>query len=184
MKPRPMRFLPLRPTALHTIMRHYLRVGRFANIICFSLYSFRGIWSKTTIYQFHSIPFPLQEELDLSAPNKSAMLSLPNEKKWQIYCSQKGPAEGGGGSALGTQPEPYIEKVNALAMVGTAGLTAEGAPTGFGPWNTADAPRKLQFPLKFEPLIQRGAIFSAIGADDEIDVNCRSKGGLISGELI
>ena len=69
------------------------------------------------------------------------MLSLPNEKKWQIYCSQKGPAEGGGGSALGTQPEPYIEKVNALAMVGTsteyrvygtAGLS-KGAPTGFSP---------------------------------------------------
>ena len=60
------------------------------------------------------------------------MLGLPNEKKWQIYCSQRGTADDGGGgggggpgsrrhgnprSALDTQPEPYIEKVNALAMV-------------------------------------------------------------------
>lgn len=33
--------------------------------------------------------FYLQEELDLTAPNKAAMLSLPSEKKWQIYCSKK-----------------------------------------------------------------------------------------------
>jgi hypothetical protein len=33
--------------------------------------------------------FCLQEELDLTAPNKAAMLSLPSEKKWQIYCSRK-----------------------------------------------------------------------------------------------
>ena len=102
----------------------------------------------------------LQEELDLSAPNKAAMLGLPKEKKWQIYCSQVdcyylvlivskfnieicsqraaagaaegeegGPGSGGHGgrgrlpgrggtrSALDTQPEPYIQKVNALAMV-------------------------------------------------------------------
>ncbi|KAJ9593651.1 hypothetical protein L9F63_014829, partial [Diploptera punctata] len=31
----------------------------------------------------------LVEELDLTAPNKAAMLSLPSEKKWQIYCSRK-----------------------------------------------------------------------------------------------
>lgn len=31
----------------------------------------------------------LQEELDLTATNKAAMLSLPSEKKWQIYCSRK-----------------------------------------------------------------------------------------------
>ena len=50
------------------------------------------------------------------------MLGLPNEKKWQIYCSQRGAADCPGqprSSALDTQPEPYIEKVNALAMVST-----------------------------------------------------------------
>ncbi|KAJ8882031.1 hypothetical protein PR048_018519 [Dryococelus australis] len=31
----------------------------------------------------------LVEELDLTATNKAAMLSLPLEKKWQIYCSRK-----------------------------------------------------------------------------------------------
>jgi hypothetical protein len=62
-----------------------------------------------------------QEELDLSAPNKSAMLGLPKEKKWQIYCSQRGSGSGSGDGRgrLETQPEPYIEKVNALCMVRT-----------------------------------------------------------------
>lgn len=31
----------------------------------------------------------LVEELDLSAVNRTAMMSLPNEKKWQLYCSQR-----------------------------------------------------------------------------------------------
>lgn len=31
----------------------------------------------------------IQEELDLTAPNKAAMLELPEEKKWQIYCNKK-----------------------------------------------------------------------------------------------
>ena len=56
------------------------------------------------------------EELDLSAPNKSAMLGLPNEKKWQIYCSQKG-SQPGGETNLSNDPEVYIEKVQALSMV-------------------------------------------------------------------
>jgi hypothetical protein len=38
----------------------------------------------------------LQEELDLTAPNKAAMLSLPSEKKWQIYCSRKKVGASGG----------------------------------------------------------------------------------------
>jgi hypothetical protein len=37
----------------------------------------------------HFALYPFQEELDLTAPNKAAMLSLPDEKKWQIYCSRK-----------------------------------------------------------------------------------------------
>ncbi|XP_059086529.1 disheveled-associated activator of morphogenesis 1-A-like isoform X3 [Tigriopus californicus] len=57
----------------------------------------------------------LVEELDLSAPNKSAMLSLPNEKKWQIYCSQKG--KQGADTNLSNNPETYIEKVKELAMM-------------------------------------------------------------------
>lgn len=34
----------------------------------------------------------LVEELDLSAPNKTAMLSLPIEKKWQIWASRRLPS--------------------------------------------------------------------------------------------
>ena len=68
-----------------------------------------------------SLPSFLQEELDLSAPNKSAMLGLPNEKKWQIYCSQqKGENTTGSGSGdtnLSNDPEVYIEKVQALSML-------------------------------------------------------------------
>lgn len=38
---------------------------------------------------FNDTLFTMQEELDLTAPNKAAMLELPEEKKWQIYCSKK-----------------------------------------------------------------------------------------------
>ena len=47
-----------------------------------------GLQKSLLFYPF--LNFIFQEELDLSAPNKTAMLSLPQEKKWQIYCSQKG----------------------------------------------------------------------------------------------
>ncbi len=30
-----------------------------------------------------------QEELDLTPPNRAAMMALPAEKKWQIYCNRK-----------------------------------------------------------------------------------------------
>ncbi|XP_049795298.1 disheveled-associated activator of morphogenesis 1 [Schistocerca nitens] len=57
----------------------------------------------------------LVEELDLTAPNKAAMLSLPPEKKWQIYCSKKKDQEGE--TDLSHLPEHYIERVKALAML-------------------------------------------------------------------
>jgi hypothetical protein len=51
----------------------------------------------------------LQEELDLTAPNKAAMLSLPSEKKWQIYCSRKkvGTAVTPSDTCQGKRPEMY-----------------------------------------------------------------------------
>lgn len=58
-------------------------------------------------------PF-LQEELDLTPPNKAAMLNLPPQKKWQIYCSRKG------GEDVVDQahvPEHYIERLQTLARV-------------------------------------------------------------------
>lgn len=60
--------------------------------------------------------YSLQEELDLTAPNKAAMLSLPSQKKWQIYCSRKG------GEDMVDQahaPEHYIERLHTLATVRT-----------------------------------------------------------------
>ena len=34
-------------------------------------------------------PLKWQEELDLTPPNRAAMMALPAEKKWQIYCNRK-----------------------------------------------------------------------------------------------
>lgn len=31
----------------------------------------------------------MQDELDLTDKNREAMFALPDEKKWQIYCSKK-----------------------------------------------------------------------------------------------
>lgn len=33
--------------------------------------------------------FLSQDELDLTDKNREAMFALPDEKKWQIYCSKK-----------------------------------------------------------------------------------------------
>ncbi|XP_065208750.1 disheveled-associated activator of morphogenesis 1 isoform X3 [Planococcus citri] len=52
------------------------------------------------------------EELDLTAPNKAAMMDLPAEKKWQIYCSRKKDVENA--TDLSQNPEQYVEKVKAM----------------------------------------------------------------------
>ena len=51
----------------------------------------------------------LVEELDLSAPNKAAMLSLPIEKKWQIWASRRGAAEESS-TGLSSNPEDYTAR--------------------------------------------------------------------------
>lgn len=62
----------------------------------------------------------LVEELDLTAPNKAAMLSLPPQKKWQIYCSRKTSTEDvdGQGHAVPSTapptPESYVERLKEL----------------------------------------------------------------------
>lgn len=58
----------------------------------------------------------MQEELDLTAPNKASMLGLPLEKKWQIYCSRKKDQDGE--TDLSHLPEHYIERVETLSKVG------------------------------------------------------------------
>lgn len=62
----------------------------------------------------------LVEELDLTAPNKEAMLGLPPQKKWQIYCSRKSPIDSTDGTAISRTPptpEHYIERLNDIAKV-------------------------------------------------------------------
>ena len=49
----------------------------------------------------------MQEELDLSAPNKAAMLSLPLEKKWIIWTSRRGQEDH---SDLSNNPEDYTDR--------------------------------------------------------------------------
>lgn len=65
----------------------------------------------------------LVEELDLTAPNKAAMLSLPPQKKWQIYCSRKSPLDATDPSGaplpgvnLPPTPEHYIERLKDMAV--------------------------------------------------------------------
>lgn len=62
----------------------------------------------------------LVEELDLTAPNKAAMLSLPPQKKWQIYCSRKSPIDTTDGTALSQvppSPDYYIDRFKELSIV-------------------------------------------------------------------
>lgn len=62
----------------------------------------------------------LVEELDLTAPNKDAMLSLPPQKKWQIYCSRKSPIDSTDGAQVSRTPptpEHYIERLRDIAKV-------------------------------------------------------------------
>lgn len=62
----------------------------------------------------------LVEELDLTAPNKAAMLSLPPQKKWQIYCSRKSPIDSTDGTEVSRTPptpEHYIERLKDIAKV-------------------------------------------------------------------
>lgn len=62
----------------------------------------------------------LVEELDLTAPNKAAMLSLPPQKKWQIYCSRKSPIDSTDGTEVSRTPptpEHYIERLKDVAKV-------------------------------------------------------------------
>ncbi|VVC32461.1 Hypothetical protein CINCED_3A014002 [Cinara cedri] len=57
----------------------------------------------------------LVEELDLTAPNKAAMLELPEEKKWQIYCSKKKVLEDQENTSdLSQSPENYIDRIENL----------------------------------------------------------------------
>lgn len=59
----------------------------------------------------------LQEELDLTAVNKAAMMDLPAAKKWQIYCSRRPPPGQAPPLATAPQVEDYIKALNEIADV-------------------------------------------------------------------
>ena len=51
----------------------------------------------------------------MSAPNKAAMLSLPLEKKWQIWTSRRGTEQSD--TNLSNNPEDYTNRLRDIAMV-------------------------------------------------------------------
>lgn len=63
----------------------------------------------------------LVDELDLTQANRQAVLALPANKKWQIYCSRKGNGtlENGGlrTTDLSGDPDDYIDRIRAIASV-------------------------------------------------------------------
>lgn len=63
----------------------------------------------------------LVDELDLTQANRQAVLALPANKKWQIYCSRKGNGtlENGGlrTTDLSGDPEDYINRLRTIASV-------------------------------------------------------------------
>jgi hypothetical protein len=49
------------------------------------------------------------------------MLSLPQEKKWQIYCSQKGSLDRPASTSLSNDPEFYIDSITQLSGLDYSG---------------------------------------------------------------
>lgn len=69
------------------------------------------------IHNIIYIYFCPQEELDLTAVNKAAMMALPAAKKWQIYCSRRPPPGQVMPLATAPQVEEYIKALNEIADV-------------------------------------------------------------------
>ncbi|XP_065082309.1 disheveled-associated activator of morphogenesis 1 isoform X2 [Ochlerotatus camptorhynchus] len=89
----------------------------------FSLQTLTPTQPMPTVDELDSKFAELVEELDLTAPNKAAMLSLPPQKKWQIYCSRKSPLDATDPSGaplpgvnLPPTPEHYIERLKDMAV--------------------------------------------------------------------
>lgn len=71
----------------------------------------------SSFFLFCYLFFQLQEELDLTAVNKAAMMALPAVKKWQIYCSRRPPPGAPPPLATAPQLEEYIKALNEIADV-------------------------------------------------------------------
>lgn len=71
----------------------------------------------------------LVDELDLTQANRQAVLALPANKKWQIYCSRKGNGtlDNGGlrTTDLSGDPEDYINRLKTIANVSERNFLTE-----------------------------------------------------------
>nr|XP_040055491.1 disheveled-associated activator of morphogenesis 2 isoform X1 [Gasterosteus aculeatus aculeatus]XP_040055492.1 disheveled-associated activator of morphogenesis 2 isoform X1 [Gasterosteus aculeatus aculeatus] len=68
--------------------------------------------------ELHARFSELVDELDLTDKNREAMFALPNEKKWQIYCSKKKEQEDPNKLAT-SWPDYYIDRINSMAAMQT-----------------------------------------------------------------
>uniref|UniRef100_A0A3B5LUQ2 Dishevelled associated activator of morphogenesis 2 n=1 Tax=Xiphophorus couchianus TaxID=32473 RepID=A0A3B5LUQ2_9TELE len=67
--------------------------------------------------ELHARFSELVDELDLTDKNREAMFALPDEKKWQIYCSKKKQEDP---NKLATSwPDYYIDRINSMAAMQT-----------------------------------------------------------------
>uniref|UniRef100_A0A8C5HPA7 Disheveled-associated activator of morphogenesis 2-like n=1 Tax=Gouania willdenowi TaxID=441366 RepID=A0A8C5HPA7_GOUWI len=70
------------------------------------------------VEELHARFSELVDELDLTDKNREAMFALPNEKKWQIYCSKKKEQEDPNKLAT-SWPDYYIDRINSMAAMQT-----------------------------------------------------------------
>ncbi|KAF9420174.1 hypothetical protein HW555_003587 [Spodoptera exigua] len=104
-----------------------------------------------------------QEELDLTAVNKAAMMALPAAKKWQIYCSRRPPPGQPPPLATAPQLEEYIKALNEIA---DAFASQDGVPPAeacalVDGLKTALRTRAHSFVLRF---IKQGGLGSLLDA--------------------
>ncbi|CAL9686175.1 unnamed protein product [Knipowitschia caucasica] len=66
--------------------------------------------------ELHARFSELVDELDLTDKNREAMFALPDEKKWQIYCSKKKEQEDPNKLAT-SWPDYYIDRINSMAAL-------------------------------------------------------------------
>uniref|UniRef100_A0AAX7URA7 Dishevelled associated activator of morphogenesis 2 n=1 Tax=Astatotilapia calliptera TaxID=8154 RepID=A0AAX7URA7_ASTCA len=66
--------------------------------------------------ELHARFSELVDELDLTDKNREAMFALPDEKKWQIYCSKKKEQEDPNKLAT-SWPDYYIDRINSMAAI-------------------------------------------------------------------
>uniref|UniRef100_A0A1A8GST9 Dishevelled associated activator of morphogenesis 2 n=1 Tax=Nothobranchius korthausae TaxID=1143690 RepID=A0A1A8GST9_9TELE len=68
------------------------------------------------VEELHARFSELVDELDLTDKNREAMFALPDEKKWQIYCSKKKEQEDPNKLAT-SWPDYYIDRINSMAAM-------------------------------------------------------------------